>query len=114
MRHKKILQNYIIMKKFYSILAIILLGIQINVFAQDDGGVSIGKGNSDADPSAILELVSGSKGLLVPRLSQAQREGISSPATGLLVYDTDKSSFYYWSGVKWKAITGVKSTSGDS
>jgi len=100
------------MKKLYLIFVIIFLGIQIKVIAQDEGGVSIGKGNVDADPSAILELVSSGKGLLIPRLSQGEREGISSPARGLLVYDTDKSSFYYWSGTKWKVVGGGVSTWG--
>ena len=89
----------------------ILLGLQISVVAQD-GGVSIGKGNSDADPSALLELVSTNKGLLIPRLSSSEREGISSPANGLIVYDTTKSSIYYWDGAAWKPVSGKNITSG--
>ena len=100
------------MKKLYLILVAILLGIQSNVIAQDDGGVSIGKGNSAADSSAILELVSSNKGLLIPRLTSSEREGISSPANGLMVYDTDERSFYYWSGAKWNPLTGIKLSSG--
>ncbi len=99
------------MKRLYMIIIIVLLGFQINLFAQD-GGVSIGKGDADADPSAILELVSTNKGLLIPRLSSGEREGIVSPATGLLVYDTTLSGFYYWTGSSWKAISGINSSSG--
>ncbi len=99
------------MKKLYLILVTILLGIQVNVYAQDDGGVSIGKGDADADPSAILELVSSNKGLLIPRLTESQRVGISSPASGLLVYDTDKSNFYYWNGSEWTPVPGIKAAS---
>ncbi len=36
------------------------------------------------------------KGLLIPRLTQVQRDAISSPATGLLIYQLDVSSGYYW------------------
>ena len=86
--------------------------LQITVVAQNDGGVSIGKGDSDADPSAILELVSTNKGLLIPRLSSSEREGISSPANGLIVYDTTYSSLYYWNGAIWKQVAGIKLSSG--
>ena len=99
------------MKKIYVIIIIALLGLQVNLFAQD-GGVSIGKGDSDADPSAILELFSKNKGLLIPRLSSSEREGISSPASGLLVYDTNLTGFYYWTGSRWKAISGINSGTG--
>ena len=101
------------MKRFYMIIIIVLLGAQIDLFAQD-GGVSIGKGDVDADPSAILELVSTNKGLLIPRLSSDQREGINSPATGLLVFDTTLAGFYYWTGNSWDAISGINSASGTS
>ncbi len=99
------------MKNLYLIIIIVLLGVQVNLFAQD-GGVSIGKGDADADPSAILELVSTNKGLLIPRLTNSERGNIDSPATGLLVYDTSLSGFYYWTGSSWKAIAGINSSSG--
>ncbi len=99
------------MKNLYLIIIIVLLGVQVNLFAQD-GGVSIGKGDADADPSAILELVSTNKGLLIPRLTSSERGNIDSPATGLLVYDTSLSGFYYWTGSSWKAIAGINSSSG--
>ncbi len=99
------------MKRLYLIIIIALLGVQVNLFAQD-GGVSIGKGDSDADPSALLELFSKTKGLLIPRLSSSEREGISSPASGLLVYDSSLKGFYYWTGSNWKAISGINSGTG--
>jgi hypothetical protein len=40
------------------------------------------------EPSALFEVQSTDKGFLPPRLTQAQREGIAAPATGLLVYNT--------------------------
>jgi len=101
------------MKKLYLIVMVILFGFQINVLAQE-GGMSIGKGDSDADSSAILELVSSNKGLLIPRLSSTERESINSPANGLIVYDTTFSNFYYWNGSKWISISGVNVSSGNS
>ncbi len=100
------------MKRIYLIFVAILTAVQMNLFAQDEGGVSIGKGNQDADASAILELFSKSKGLLVPRMTSNEREAIASPAEGLLVYDTDKGTFFFWSGVSW--VKGTKSTVGST
>lgn len=66
--------------------------------------------NSDgAKPhaSAMLEVTSSAKGLLTPRMTGAQRSGIGSPATGLLVYQTDANKgFYYYDGAKWVLISG--------
>lgn len=70
--------------------------------AAQTGGVLIGqKTGSKPDPSAILELFSSNKGLLIPR---ATITAISSPAEGLLVFDTDSSRFMYYSGVEWVSL----------
>jgi len=52
------------------------------------------------DASSILDVRSTDKGMLVPRLTTAQRQAIVSPANGLLVYDTDKNSFYYYDATR--------------
>jgi uncharacterized protein (TIGR02145 family) len=53
------------------------------------------------DGSAMLDIKSTSKGLLIPRLDSLQRVSISSPATGLLVFDTDDNAFFYFDGSDW-------------
>ena len=59
----------------------------------------VGIGTSTPDASAALDVSSNAKGLLVPHLTAAQRSGISQPATGLLVYQTDDiQGFYYNTG----------------
>jgi len=66
----------------------------------------VGIGTTTPDVSAELEINSNSKGFLTPRLTSAQRIGISNPATGLLVYQTDGSSgFYYYTGSSWINLT---------
>jgi len=89
-----------------ALLLWMLLSISIGSFAQTDGGVSIGKGDSPANRSAILELVSTNKGLLIPRLTTEQRNGMypDVSARGLLVFDTSLNGFYFWDGSSWKAI----------
>jgi hypothetical protein len=53
-------------------------------------------------PSAILDIHSVSKGLLIPQLTAAQRMSIANPAAGLLLFQTDApSGFYYYTGTGW-------------
>jgi hypothetical protein len=66
---------------------------------------NVGIGTNSPDPSALLDLSSNEKGMLVPRMSTSLRLNITAPATGLLVYDSDLSLFYFYDGSQWKAIT---------
>lgn len=69
-------------------------------FAQT--GVAINASGNEPDNSAMLDVSSTEKGILIPRMTSGQRTGISSPATGLLVFQTDGSAgFYYYSGAQW-------------
>jgi hypothetical protein len=65
------------------------------------GGVGIGTTTPAA--SAALDISSTSKGLLPPRLSQAQRDAIASPATGLTIYNTTTNKLNTWNGTSWDA-----------
>jgi hypothetical protein len=56
------------------------------------------------DNSAMLDVTSTAKGLLVPHMTTAARIAIASPATGLLVYDNNLSLFYYYNGTAWAPI----------
>ena len=67
---------------------------------EEDGRVGIG--TLTPDESAELDVVSTDKGVLVPRMTTDQKTAISTPATGLLVYDTDLLAFSYWDGSSWK------------
>ncbi|HLN56818.1 MAG TPA: hypothetical protein VK207_12530, partial [Bacteroidales bacterium] len=60
----------------------------------------------DPHPSSILELRSTARGFLAPRMTTAQRLAIVNKANGLLVYDTDTKSFWYFDGITstWKAF----------
>lgn len=70
--------------------------LSVNMVAQN---VAINTGGSNADPSAMLDVKSNNKGMLVPRITTAQRCGIGSPAPGLLVYDPDTNSIKFYNGV---------------
>jgi hypothetical protein len=62
----------------------------------------VGIGTTIPAASAQLDITSDSKGVLIPRMTSTVRTGIPSPAEGLLVYQTDSpSGFYYRSGSTW-------------
>jgi hypothetical protein len=83
------------MDRIIFLLLILVRGFA--VFAQS--GVGIGTATPHA--SALIDLHSNTKGLLAPRMTSAQRNAISSPAKGLLVYDTDVNSLYHYNGSAW-------------
>jgi trimeric autotransporter adhesin len=56
------------------------------------------------DNSAMLDVTSSAKGLLVPRMTTAERIAITLPVTGLLVYDNSLSLFYFYNGTAWAPI----------
>jgi hypothetical protein len=51
--------------------------------------------------SAMLDVSSTTQGMLVPRMTTAQRTAIAAPATGLYVYDTTTGTFWYFDGAVW-------------
>jgi hypothetical protein len=66
--------------------------------------VAINADGSAANPSAMLDIQSVTRGMLVPRMTTAERTGIASPATGLLVFDTDTNSFWFHNGTQWEQL----------
>jgi hypothetical protein len=62
---------------------------------------TLGLGTSSPNASAILEISSTAKGVLMPRLTRIQRLAISNPAKGLLVFDIDSNTLYFHDGNNW-------------
>ena len=92
------------------VLAIVLV-IQLPAFSQN--GVAINTTNAAAAASAILDVSSTTKGVLLPRMTAANRAAIGSPATGLSVYQTDGTKgFYYYNGTAWLRIGDISDISG--
>lgn len=56
--------------------------------------MGISTDNSTPDPSAMLDVMSTTMGILVPRMTESQRNAIASPATGLLIFCTDNKQYY--------------------
>jgi len=60
------------------------------------GTAQIGIGTITPNASSALDVTSTTQGMLTPRMTTAQRTAITTPADGLIVYDTDFKSFYYY------------------
>jgi hypothetical protein len=71
-------------------------------------GQSVGINNTGSlpDNSAMLDIQSNSKGVLIPRLDSGQRTGIMPAAEGLLVFDTDTKSFWFYNGGWIELVSG--------
>ncbi|MBK6633798.1 MAG: hypothetical protein IPG38_05345 [Chitinophagaceae bacterium] len=71
--------------------------------------LAINTDGSTANASALLDVKSTSKGLLIPRMSKTDRTGIAAPATGLLVFQNapDSLGFYYYDGIKWNWVAAI-------
>lgn len=85
------------------ILALIAFFLLQNLYAQAQS-FAINTTGTAAHASAMLDVTSTTKGLLIPRLTTAQRSAIASPGKGLLVYDSTLKSFYFHDGVNWQPI----------
>ena len=90
------------MKKLFTLLAAVLF--TATTYAQ------IGINNENPDASAALDITSTTRGLLIPRMTETQRDAIS-PATGLMIYQTDGTvGFYYYNGSSWAEVAATSAT----
>ena len=95
------------MKKILSVLVLIFC-LSIASYAQ------VGIGINTPEPSAQLDVSSTERGFLPPRMTSAQRDLIATPATGLLIFQTDNTpGYYFYNGTAWAAL-GVASSSASS
>ncbi len=89
-------------KVMISIIVIIVLILSNNVNAQ----VGINEDSSAPDASAMLDVKSTSKGFLPPRMKILERDAISSPTEGLIIYNTDNKRLDLFDGTLWRSTTG--------
>ena len=96
------------MRKIYPVIFLCVLGFtylnaQTNTFPST-GAAGIGTLTPDA--SSLLDIKSTAKGILIPRMTKAQRDLIASPIDGLLIYQNNSTpGFYYYNGTAWTAIS---------
>ncbi|MEI6765892.1 MAG: hypothetical protein WCM76_09645 [Bacteroidota bacterium] len=97
------------MNRFLLVVVSILLLSNLQLAAQ---GTAINTSGTGPDSSAMLDVTSTSKGLLIPRMTQVQRLAISNPAEGLTVFQTDDGCFYYFRNGLWWRMCGVPDCTG--
>lgn len=88
------------------LLLLIIASCLVSIVSIHGQGVSINENGTSPDESAILDLGSVTKGLLIPRMNFIEMYTIASPATGLLVYCTTNENFYFYNGEVWNKIIG--------
>ena len=87
------------MKQLFTFLVAVLL--TATTYAQ------VGIGTTTPDASSALDITSTTKGLLIPRMTNAQRQAISNPAAGLQVFvtDFDGGRFMFYDGTEWGTLS---------
>ena len=80
------------------------LTVDTNTLFVDSINHKVGIGTITPDNSAILDLSSTTKGFLPPRLTSIQKNAISTPASGLMIFDTTLSKLNVWNGSAWKNV----------
>ncbi|GAA4751035.1 tail fiber domain-containing protein [Flavisolibacter ginsenosidimutans] len=92
------------MKPVFSLLLVMIFA---RSYAQNIG---INATGATPHASAMLDVSSTTKGFLAPRMTTAQRTAITSPAIGLMVYDTDTNNFWFFNGVSWTQVSTGSAT----
>ena len=94
------------MKKVKLLLLAILMIACYSLIAQ----VGINADGNIPDGSAMLDVKSTEKGILMPRMTQAQRNAIINPVAGLIVFCTDCVELQLYNGTEWVNINGSPAT----
>lgn len=93
--------KYLNIVKMKNVLLLFMLTLGIISHAQ----VAINTDATAPDNSAMLDVKSTNRGILVPRMTTAQRTAIAAPAAGLLVFDNTTGSFWFYSAGAWVELT---------
>jgi uncharacterized protein (TIGR02145 family) len=92
-------------KTIFTFFTLVFIGLS-TAFAQ------VGVGTITPDASAALEVQSTTKGFLPPRMITSDRDGISLPAEGLVIYNLTESQLEFFSGTAWISVVSGLITSG--
>jgi hypothetical protein len=92
--------------RILQLLMLIALCYKLNAQNTFPATGAAGIGTASPNASSLLEVKSTSKGVLIPRMTLTQRNAIASPATGLLIFQTNSTpGFYFFNGTAWAAVT---------
>jgi hypothetical protein len=92
------------MKKHFHCLIILFLLVN-QVYSQS---LAVNNTGAVANASAMVDITSTTKGLLIPRMLEAERNLIGSPATGLMIYQTNNTTgVYQYNGTTWVQLSNA-------
>lgn len=92
-------------------------GFAVLLFSASLVSAQVGFNNPAPDPSAIIDLTATDKGLLIPRMTTAQREAMAvsqTPAQALMVYDVTLKQFCFYDGTRWFTLNTWKQEAGQA
>lgn len=92
------------MKKSYYCLCVASLCFQFAI-------AQVGIGTITPDASSVLDVESSTGGVLLPRMTTAERTAIENPANGLTIFDTDTQHYYYYNtaSTDWESLNSSRS-----
>jgi uncharacterized protein (TIGR02145 family) len=90
--------------------AIVLLSFLFLMVTARTQSLAINTDGSPANASALLDVKSTSKGFLPPRMSTVQRDLISIPVAGLVIFNNTTSSLQLYNGTGWVSLTTPSNT----
>ncbi|MCC5924542.1 MAG: DUF1566 domain-containing protein [Crocinitomicaceae bacterium] len=96
--------------KFKTLLLTILVIFSVTLLFPQNIGIN--ETGATPNNSAILDVESDNKGVLIPRMNNAQMNAISSPSEGLLIFNTKTKCFHYFDGTAWDAMCGINNGGG--
>ena len=93
------------------ITLVLFLSLAFTSMGQNNAGIN--DNNSSPHASAMLDVYSTTKGMLIPRVAldtTTSASPVTSPATSLLIYNTASTKdvtpgYYYWNSTKWVRLT---------
>ena len=92
------------MKHLIKIILTVLFITSYHLLITLNAQVGINDNNASPDASAMLDVKSTDKGMLIPRMTTSQRDLINTPAAGLMIYNTTTKHFNYHNGTAWTEI----------
>jgi hypothetical protein len=87
-----------------NILLLIFLFISLTAYSQ----VSLNTLGTPPVATAMLDVSSTSRGILIPRMTTGDRDAILAPASSLMIFNISTNAYNYWNGTAWIAIAAGK------
>lgn len=78
-----------------------------NIMTISGANSNVGIGTTSPSSKAALDVVSTTKGFLPPRMTTTQRDAISSPDAGLIIYNTTSNKLNFYNGSAWEVVTSL-------